>query len=310
MEVLLQRDQEERAAMRLRLEVQDEAAQTSTCDGSDAKETQQYIRRVNRVPADLRLAVLRKTVQGDLREELDRFLEEHAQGGHAAPTWPETRAFLLRTFVSSDVQEALRTGLEAMRQEKGESIMAFNRRFRSASSEAYPDDDRTEETHRLLVKLYGRALTSHKMAETMMRRGWPDTLQAAMTLTTDAETRALSLAHLGRKEEPMEIDAFQRQRQPQPPMEQQRTQSFLAKLEAKIDRVAEDLKQVQMGKKQPARDTSRRGETRRCYGCGQVGHLVRNCPNYSHSQGEEKGVPVAPIQGEAFNQAAANHLNF
>lgn len=304
MEALLERDQEERAALRLRLEVQDEAAQTSTCDGSDAKDTQQYLRRVNRVPAELRLAVLRKTAQGDLREELERYLEENAN-----PTWDNTRAFLLNSFVSSDIQEESRAQLEGMRQEKRESVMAFNRRFRIAASEAYQEDARTDEIHRLLIKTYGRALCSDEMAKTMLSNGWPATLQAAMTRTTDAEARASSLAQLGRREEPMEIDAFGRQRKPQPPMEQQRTQSFLAKLEAKIDRLGEDLKRVQMDQQSnPGRDASRRGETRRCFGCGQVGHLVRNCPNHSQNQRRGRGVPVAPVHNDETN-SAASHLN-
>lgn len=290
MEALLERDRAEREAMRLRLEIQDECSRLPECDGTDAEIVQEYVRRAALVPENLRLAVLRKTAHGDLREELDVFTATDP-----LPTWEATRLFILQTFVSPDIVETTRSQLENLRQEHSESVLHFNRRFKRIAAEAYPEERRNSDTHRLLIKAYGRALKEERLARKMAADGWPATLNAAMERTARTETNDAIVRNLGRStEQPMEIDAVRTDRPSltQPSRDTQRLQTMIAKLEAKIDRLE-------------ATGTTHKGpgwkkETRACYGCGKVGHLLRFCPDKKHapSGGPAAGrVAVEAVQG-------------
>ena len=157
-----------------------------------------------------------------------------------------------------DIDEARQRELEKVRQQPGESIVHFNRRFKTLMDEAYPADAngvRAADTHKILARIYGRGLLQRGMVNYMMSHGRPNAIEAAMTRCRAKEEAADAIRQLGREdEEPMEAGMVApadninpstvprtkapSKEAPQPSLEMQRLQSHIAKLEAKIDRLS------------------------------------------------------------------------
>ena len=77
---------------------------------------------------------------------------------------------LLNSFVALDIDEACCAELEKVRQQPGENIVHYNRRFKTLMDNAYPADDnggRGADVHKILIRLYGRGLFEKTMAKYM-----------------------------------------------------------------------------------------------------------------------------------------------
>lgn len=142
------------------------------------------------------------TTTGALRIELEAFLDN--QPDRNGTQWGDIRTHILQCFVSSDHQEFLRNLVARTKQQPGENILAYNRRFRQAAGEAFPGD-RNVEQNRELVRIYGRGLLQAADAKKLVSDGWPQDLENAFTRMSNRETASERYQHLGRREEPMEI---------------------------------------------------------------------------------------------------------
>ena len=157
-----------------RNELQDEAQRVGLCDGEDPLAVRKYMEEMNFVPDELKLSVIRRTARGSFRREFEDYLQEHtAQHAGNLPAWAEVRRHLLNSFVALDIDEARRSELEKLRQQSGESLVHFNRRFKTLMDEAYSDQAGVPDTHKILIRLYGRGLLARKMEEYMMAPGPP-----------------------------------------------------------------------------------------------------------------------------------------
>lgn len=207
--------------------VEREANWLDLCDGEQPAQVKQYLRELDLVADDQRIAVLRQTARGVLRREFERF-----RAANATAPWAALRAHLLASFVSVDNAEALKQELTKIRQEPFESILSYNRQFRELADEAHPrpaQGARNVDQERALIKAYGKGLAHDTLARKLTSQGWPATLNDAMTRTSRVETAQKVYDHLGRIPEPMEVGSapplrlqgppFRPPPQPQPPKE-------------------------------------------------------------------------------------------
>ena len=250
-------------------QVDREVRRLEKCDGSEPAQVKSWLKELDLVPAARRTEVAGRTATQQLRRELERFLEGHAQRRNAP--WLEVSSHLLHAFVSTDNKEATRKELDKIRQEIHESLISYNRRFRELAEESYPLAARNEDQERTLVKAYGKGLAHDSTARKLVSNGWPENLEAAIRRTAQLETSQEVYDHLGRQVSAMEVGSAAatpklapQQPKPQPSLEVQQLRSHIAKLEAQINRL------------KPAYTDNR--NARKCYSCGAADHLARDCP--------------------------------
>lgn len=269
--------------------VTDEAAKVDPCDGSDTAGVKEFLRNLELVPDASREAVVKRVCRASLLRESLEWLQNNAFAFNAF------RTHILRTFVSQDTDGVLRRELHKVTRQPGETILAFNRRFRESAANAYPGQHNAEQVE-ALVRLYAAALHDQALAGRIVSPAWPATLDEALTRVADTERKSDNLVRLGvRTEEAMEVDAFVKR--PSPPTEMEKELHLLktqyGKLEAKLDRLVEALAapktpvptaprrrgfqpNVQRAP-QPSERPAERDE-RTCYYCNVQGHVRTHCP--------------------------------
>lgn len=293
-----------------------EANKILKCDGSDPFLVRQWIQEIQMIgemgPQD-KIDVMKTTASGSFRLELETFLQTNQDA-----TWAQIRAHLLASFVSSDHEEHQRGLLMQVKQNPGEGLLAFHRRFRTIANEAYPEP-RNGDQQRELVKIYGRSLYKDLDAKKLVSEGWPATLDDAFRRMNNRETGVERYQHLGRAEEPMDVDAIEVGARP---VQYDKISKSLDKIMSKISALEASQKVLDKqikGQRKVAhvdrtpnsaaakRDRSQfasrnsfqsanRDKDKKCHYCGRMGHIQRNCftryRSVSNAHHNRTGPPV------------------
>ena len=188
--------------------------------------------------------------------------------------------------------EALKQELSKIRQEPFESLLSYNRRYRELADEAYPPPAHggcNQDQERALIKAYGKGLAHDTTARKLTSQGWPATLEAAMARTAQLEMAQTVYDHLGRVTEPMEVGSTPSLRPqapparsspgPQPPLNLQRLQTHISKLEAQLQRMRD------------ANPRSPKRDARTCYNCRRQGHIARDCRAPKQGESRQSSIP-------------------
>lgn len=302
-------------AMNDRGNVSDEAAKVDPCDGTDTSGVKDFLRNLELVPDIYREAVVKRVARASLLRESLEWLTTHVFA------YDDYRTHILRTFVSQDTDGVLRRELQKVTRQPGETILAFNRRFRETAANAYPGQHNAEQVESL-VRLYAAALRDQGLAARIVSPAWPATLEEGLTRVADTERKSDNLVRLGvRTEEAMEIDAFTprsaipsavpRAVTSATDKELHLLKTQYGKLEAKMDRVLEglaaprkaDIEGPPRRSFKPNDRTPGRGapfnrppshempgrETRSCFYCKMQGHIVRNCRKRQQDEAGQGG---------------------
>ncbi len=249
-------------------------------------------------------------VKGNLDTAIRDWIREYDLAGTNV-TWALVRARIEGEFLDADEREHLRKKLEALRQSATQDVREFAREFDRASKLAYSLAELAVPVLlERIIRMFVAALRDANV-RMMVYMGRPATLDEAYKVGHSAD-RARSLAMDDRVEEPMEIGATRGAITPQDSKLDKVLESIQA-LEigavkqaaipkaTEIDGLKQSIKAMQdkinalEGKPRPFRPhkrgrgvgprTLRRGgqlgwtpdDRPICWGCGQAGHLQRQC---------------------------------
>jgi len=275
-----------------------EIKRITKCDGSDPTLVRQWIQEIQlaRGLPDNAAAIelISGSTTGVFKLELEAFLGQQANRDDVP--WQAIRTHLLQCFVSADHQEFHRGLLAKVKQQPGENILAYNRRFRQAALEAFPGE-RNADQNRELVRLYGKGLLEAIAAKKLVTNGWPQTLENAFERMSARETAQERYQHLGRQEEDMEVavvatptavpvDTIQRKLdqlmtkmskleiQQQQQRDQRSSSSYRSSYNPRRPPPTYQQSPRRMDRPSPR---NRPTEDRTCYRCQQQGHIARDC---------------------------------
>ena len=276
-----------------RNELADESDRVGLCEEIDPNLVKRYFDELVYVPDGMKLRVMRRTGRGAFRKELEDYIADHVVTHGYNPAYADVQRHLLNAFVSLDIDEARRIELERLRRKPTEAIVYFNRRFKTVMDDAYPLAHRTPEVHKILIRMYGRGLNSRRHAQHLMNHGRPETIEAAMVRMRRKEEADVAFEQLGYEDEPMEVGALAPADNlnprptpkptpttvatPQPPIDVQRLNTRMAKLEDQFSqlRMVDRRKATSGGSQGPS--MNQKGRAVECYNCGRLGHIARNC---------------------------------
>ncbi|ELT97912.1 hypothetical protein CAPTEDRAFT_198432 [Capitella teleta] len=228
-----------------------EINKVTKCNGSDPTLVCQWIQEIQLargLPENTAaIELISGSMCGAFKLELEAFLAQ--QPNRDAVLWEDIRTHLLQCFVSADHAEFHHGLLTKVRQQPGENILAYNRRFRQAALEAFPGD-RNADQNRELVRIYGKGLLEAAAARKFVTAGWPATLEEAFNHRMSArETAQDRYQHLGRHEEATKVAAYSSPptTTPRQPQEQpQQKKSEMDALAKKLDQVMTKLAKLEI----------------------------------------------------------------
>ena len=215
----------QRQVERDNLEADTWARDISKCDGKSAASIRTWIDEVaqalNHTDAVARLAI--RTTTGHLRKDLEAFM---GPGDWSRFKWDDIKLYVVANFTTDQDKEELRAEVEVMRQQAGEPTKEYGRRYTDAVELAYPQAilaPQNDIADRYILGGYVRGLSDRNLAERLVRKGLPATLEdtiKAVAKMEDAEKSVQSMfkvpgqlteaAPTPRQEEPMEINAMAR----------------------------------------------------------------------------------------------------
>ena len=250
------------------------------------------------------LRVMTQTVTGQIRDELEEFLTENAASGQAGARWnvPFRAALehVREIALPPGETQRQRQMLLKMSRRSGESIIAFNGRFKRVMQQAYPCE-LTADHQEALVGAYLRAILDKDIA----KAAYPNDITAIPNAISDIMAKAAKLDVKAHKfqtmmqsstnlplhtDEPMEVDAVGIR--PQTGEKQlsakidklcvafEKMGSKVAKMEARIDMHAPGrMTRKERQKQQRFRKQGSWTEENQpiCYTCSTPGHIAKNC---------------------------------
>ena len=297
--------------------------QTTPCDGTSPAGVRAWFKDIElagaEVGAENQIEVAARTAAGSLRWELERYIagvlatNDQINARFNVP-WADVKAHLRTSFLNGDESSALRDEVEKTRQSAYEPEASFSRRFREVADAAYPGEGRNEDQNRILIRAFARGLRSDELARKLVEEGNPTTLEEAFSTLAGYSARKDAYARLSRHEEPMEV-APVNPASPRPVVarddqttatllkkllqSQERLQTKVAKLEAQArpprTTAAPATRPAfrERGPEQPPRTVQEPGAgwtpdgKPRCFGCGRVGHMRRECRQSRAGNGQK-----------------------
>ena len=173
--------------------IAEEVQKNQKCDGADPRLVGQWVQEITLAHGnpdnEAAIYLLTATTTGPFRAELEAYLS--IQPDRNLAQWVDIRAHMLGAFVSADQAEYYRGELAKIKQTPAENILAYNRRFRAAATEAFPGV-RNVERNRELVRLYGKKLISANTARKLVANKWPATLDDAFQRMRDWRRKVCS----------------------------------------------------------------------------------------------------------------------
>ena len=219
------------------------------------KSIEKYATLVN-IPDDKKKLIAYQSASGAVSGFIHRYMEANPQN-----TWGQLKQQLALRFSDvTDPQIAL-TMLRSVKQKHGENIQIYAERILSLAEEAY-NNQGGNAIERQLIDTFVDGLNNDQLKLKILRDR-PDTLQGAIAIATNEHNlrNRVSMSGLNRtgsdtqfRDTPMEVDHSRGQRH------------FNYK---NRDR---RVNEVHTGRKP------------QCWGCGQVGHVVRDCKAQSRNK--------------------------
>ena len=273
-------------------------ARLNTCDGTNRDNLRQWLDQVDSAlqwvagsgPYIPQVAVSRMT--GSLARYINAWANP-LQLAQKPPDWATMKAEIKATFLENDEEEYLRDAVELVIQRPGEEVRNYALRFKTAVDRAYTATELGQElVLKDLIKVFARGLNNPKVRKEV-HYVRPQTLEKAVTTANDAE-RAESLTDRqtrerngGRFEEPMEIGALGDSAEIGA-FGNSTTGTVLSKLVNSVNDLAETVKCLKEGTQAKGNSGSsgrgngenqrKKNNDRKCYRCGQPGHIRANCP--------------------------------
>ena len=234
------------------------------------------------------IQLMLRTTLGSLKDEIDRYILEfiNLNPGKTRLEVPcgDLLSYLQRAFLPKNDVDHIREALGSLRQNSGESLRNFNRKFRDLAEQAFPVENRTNDQVKELIKSYIRGLYSKDTARSVLRSS-PTSITEAMATAIDNDEVEEALQRLGhRHEEPMDISSLTPKVQQKISMESMAKQ--LEKMNTKIAKLEVNIHQgaVPQQRRKVFNRNSHTAEGKPiCYNCRQPGHISRQCPRRSQT---------------------------
>ena len=112
--------------------------------------------------------------KGELHKEIVEYVSTHA-----LCMWEDVKLHILKAFVGPNATDVFRQQLDTFKQSPTETIPAFNRRFKSLATRAYPK--KTPDVERIVLKNYVKAIRDpHIVTRLYNGRDNPEIVEEAM----------------------------------------------------------------------------------------------------------------------------------
>ena len=265
-----------------------------------------------RLPAPSVGEIISRTISGPLRFEIERYILEKG-GDREAIDWEELEKFVEKHFLRIDEQASLRAELKKVTQGPFDNEATYCRNFRLKAELAYPVDKRNDDQHELIINAFIKGLCRDNFARRICNQagGLPKTLDKTIEVLQTLCEREEIFTRLGREnegqtyqlgthtesggknntarvEEPMEIGVInERINKIIKGQEQLSTKVEKLNIKQNQNRFPAQAPRVGLGMGIPGRfprsqfprpqfprsQGQRSIDNRRCYSCGQIGHL-------------------------------------
>jgi hypothetical protein len=166
-----------------------------------------FLQELELVPIPQRVTVFEYCARDLLLHQGVNWLAEHPNV-EPAERWNRFKRFIIQEFISPNPADFLKSELTELKRTPFDTLVSFNRKFRTLATQAYPEP-RNEDQEEILIQTYAQNLVNSSLARKVIKPEWPATLDIAMERITRKELEDENMKRLKLRdgEELMEVDA-------------------------------------------------------------------------------------------------------